>query len=275
MSRSPRLRSAFLTGAAVVTIAALAGCGGGKPAASEKEPAASPSASAAAAPSTAPTDPAPAGTSDAPPSAPPSAASTPATTKAASGKLSLTSAQIKKALLKPSDLGSGWVKDTSGLDLFGDDGGDDGDARITPTRCEKLGDALDASSGKPTGRGHVSYMTADGSAIVGESVETIKGTSPADIAALEALFTQCPQMIETDSDGTTVTMRITPLAFPKIGDASTAIQLTMTAGGMQLPFTMAFVAKGNEQISVMALGADAATVAKAAKAATKRIAAAG
>lgn len=272
MPRSPHLRSALLTGAAVVTIAALAGCGGGKPAASAKEPTGSAPAPAAAAPST--PDPAPAGTPAPAPSVAPSEGAA-APTKAAPATLSLTSAQIKKALLKPSDLGAGWVKDTSGLDLFADDGEDDSDARISPSRCEKLGDALDASSGKPTGHGHVSYMTADGSAIVGESVETIKGTSPADIAALEDLFEQCPRMTETDADGTSITMRISPLAIPKIGDASTAITLTMTAGDMSLPFTMAFVAKGNEQISVMALGADHATVVKAAKTATKRIAAAG
>jgi len=226
-----------LTAVALVATVTVAGCGvsgAGRPTTS------GPSASAAgtSTPSSTPT-----------PSLTPTPSATP--TSVAS---SLTQAQVTAALLTAADLGAGWGPDTSGM--FGDSSSSSKGATYAPASCAAAADALDGAGMPSSATGEVSFETLDTSKVVDETIDSVPGSTTADLAKLLAAIAACPKFTETDTDGTVVSYEMTGTALAGLGDAAAALRIVATSGGVSIPEDGVLVQVGQEQIGLLGLGYD-------------------
>jgi len=185
--------------------------------------------------------------------------------------LSLTQAQVEAALLHPTDVAADWVVEATGFDLFAEEEST-GPSTVEPTACGPILDALEADDVAPTATAKVHLTNGDATQLVAEQVETVPGTTAADIEAMAAAIAACPTFTETDADGVVTSFELLTLPVPSLGDGSVAFALTGTSDDFEAEIDAVLIAAGDEQITLLTLGVtDASVLTQVATAAVAKV----
>jgi hypothetical protein len=89
-----------------------------------------------------------------------------------------------------------------------------------------------------------------------ELVQTAPGAAQPALDAIAAAVKNCPPQTQTQDDGTTETLTVTPLPFPTIGDQSVALRLKID--GAILPISAVLVIERRKdtvaELAILSLG---------------------
>jgi hypothetical protein len=138
---------------------------------------------------------------------------------------------LRRALLAVGDLPHGYRKDPQSL----------GGAGGHPVpRCRvvvgSIGDAVDSAV---VGRADTGFEGGDARPLVAESLVSLqRSDAAAESTRLTRTLAACRTFSFTDSEGARYTYTVEPMAFPSLGDESTAVRVTLTTKGPAYDFTM-------------------------------------
>lgn len=158
---------------------------------------------------------------------PPEEAAGPTTQSRAPQPAQRTEAELRAALLTVTDLPAGFTVDTSP------------ESASTTSGCEQL-DAL-----KRQGGSELEARFTKGS--YGPFVSETLKQGPSEAATHDALvkmsgaLSQCRTFSTKADDGSTVTMKLGPLSFPKLGDETFALRMTADSQGLTLAGDMVVI----------------------------------
>lgn len=172
-----------------------------------------------------------------PPSATPAAAaSTPATAGSTATAPSTPTAaaspadtELSKALLTLDDMPTGWTLSTDGPDSGGD-----------TELCGK-----DPLPGEP--RAKVSRDFEKGSFTQATSTVQAwgKGEASHEMQTARQVMSSCTTWTDTDKDGKPETYRLSPLSFPKLGDETLAVRLSLDTSGATVAADAIYIRRGD------------------------------
>jgi hypothetical protein len=131
-----------------------------------------------------------------------------------SAKTSLTSAALDQALLKIEDMPTGWTVDTTTSSSNSASSGACG-VRNALQRPERLTSADSQFTKGSLGPNLSETLTVYQA-----------GTAKRVWDEVTAVLKTCTEYTSTNADGTTITFKLTPLSFPKLGDDTFALRLT-------------------------------------------------
>ncbi|MFS0883631.1 hypothetical protein [Aeromicrobium sp. 179-A 4D2 NHS] len=145
----------------------------------------------------------------------------------------LTYADIDDALLTVDDLPAGWS-----VDPDGSDDGDDSKTSSDSPECDLLVAAMEAdddSGATPVGEGEATFRKSKRGPFLLQSITSFEGNeAKKSVKAFRTAFETCDSFTETGDDGTKVTFKVSPMAFPSLGDDTVALRLSARSAGIRV-----------------------------------------
>jgi hypothetical protein len=168
----------------------------------------------------------------------------------------LSAAQIKKALPTVSDLPKGWKVDptstlTGNMTLRDQDG-------VSPASCSQASQVQQNFNfaGASSAHGDIDFVQGQQGPFSGVTVYSFTAPYPSTaFAAIRAAVAKCPTYQETEDDGTPVTDRITVLPVPAAGEESIGLEVRSVYQGVSLDLVVVLVRSGNTLVAVEDAGA--------------------
>ena len=163
----------------------------------------------------------------------------------------LTSAQAKAGLLTVADLPTGWSAAANFPPSTNN-------STVTPAVCQTVFDKMDATKAgaKATVKATASFTTggALGQQLTMDIASFDADNQAAKIQAVATALTKCAHVTATDAKGAKVSMDMTGLSFPNLGDQTFALRVTAKSGALTIVVDLATVAIGHNFVTFTAAG---------------------
>jgi hypothetical protein len=123
---------------------------------------------------------------------------------------------------------------------------------ITPAACRPLYDQLAGDPLVPlVATAKRDYRPGEGGPFVTVVVRSYPPSAAGSLNAVAQALGSCPTFTSLTTAGRTTSYRVTPLAFPDLGDKALAFQLVATSGSFSITLRVALTALGTTEVSVV------------------------